>query len=59
MPRTPAAQLAECLVYEPVFLVNVLDGLFIENMPVGKFRHGPGLVLAPLPFFHFLSATGV
>jgi hypothetical protein len=57
MLRTPAAHLAKRFVYKPVFLVYILDGFFIEDMPVGKFRHG--LVLAPLLFFHFLSATGV
>jgi hypothetical protein len=39
-----------------VFLLNVLDGFLIENMPVGKFRHGH---LFALPVFHFPPVTGV
>jgi hypothetical protein len=57
MVRPPVPQFAKRLVYKPVFLIDVLNRLFIENMPVGELRHG--LFFALLFFFHIASATGM
>jgi hypothetical protein len=50
MPGTPATQFAEGITDKLIFEGDILNGLFIEHMPVCSFRHGLPFML--LLFFH-------